>query len=44
VNHRLILRPESRLRKLTAAGVVTQVVESVPVPMIENKAESTAAS
>ncbi len=44
LNHRLILRPESRLRKLTAAGVVTQVVESVPVPMIENKTESAAAS
>jgi MoxR-like ATPase len=36
LTHRLILRPESRLRKLTAATVVTQVVESVPVPMIEN--------
>jgi MoxR-like ATPase len=44
LNHRLILRPESRLRKLTAAGVVTQVVEGVPVPMIDNKAETTAAS
>ena len=44
LNHRLILRPESRLRKLTAAGVVTQVVESVPVPMIENKAESATVS
>jgi MoxR-like ATPase len=40
LTHRLILRPESRLRKLTAAAVVNQVVESVPVPMIENKAES----
>jgi MoxR-like ATPase len=40
LTHRLILRPESRLRKLTAAAVVNQVVESVPVPMIENKTES----
>jgi MoxR-like ATPase len=44
LNHRLILRPESRLRKLTSAGVVTQVVESVPVPMIENKAEAAVTS
>jgi MoxR-like ATPase len=36
LTHRLILRPESRLRKITAATVVNQVVESVPVPMIEN--------
>ena len=43
LNHRLILRPESRLRKLTAAAVVTQVVEGVPVPMIE-KPEAAAVS
>ena len=30
----LILRPESRLRKLTAAAVVAEVVAEVPVPMI----------
>ena len=42
LNHRLILRPESRLRKLTAAAVVTQVVEGVPIPMLENKPESAA--
>jgi MoxR-like ATPase len=41
LNHRLILRPESRLRKLTSAGIVTQIVESVPVPMIENAAAKT---
>jgi MoxR-like ATPase len=41
LNHRLILRPESRLRKLTAAGIVTQIVEGVPVPMIENAAAKT---
>jgi MoxR-like ATPase len=34
LTHRLILRPESRLRKVTAAAVVTEVVEAVPVPVM----------
>ena len=34
LTHRLILRPESRLRKLTAAAVVAEVVADVPVPML----------
>jgi MoxR-like ATPase len=34
LNHRLILKPESRLRKLTAASVVSEVVAEVPVPML----------
>jgi MoxR-like ATPase len=34
LTHRLILRPESRLRKQTAAGVVSEVVADVPVPML----------
>ena len=34
LTHRLILRPESRLRKITAASVVEDVVEEVPVPMM----------
>jgi MoxR-like ATPase len=34
LTHRLILRPESRLRKVTAASVVEDVVEEVPVPMM----------
>ena len=34
LTHRLILRPESRLRKLTAAAVAAQVVEQVPVPLL----------
>jgi MoxR-like ATPase len=37
LTHRLILRPESRLRKLTAAGVVAEVVADVPVPMLSNE-------
>jgi MoxR-like ATPase len=34
LTHRLILRPESRLRKLTPAAVVSEVVADVPVPML----------
>jgi MoxR-like ATPase len=34
LTHRLILRPESRLRKITAADVVAEVVAKVPVPML----------
>ncbi len=34
LTHRLILRPESRLRKVTAATVVTEVLEAVPVPVM----------
>jgi MoxR-like ATPase len=34
LTHRLILRPESRLRKLTAADIVAEVVARVPVPML----------
>jgi hypothetical protein len=36
--HRLILKPESRLRKVTAADIVTEVVANVPVPILKNKA------
>jgi MoxR-like ATPase len=34
LTHRLILRPESRLRKLTAAAVAAQIVEQVPIPLL----------
>jgi MoxR-like ATPase len=36
--HRLILRPESRLRKVTAATVVEELLENVPAPMIQTEA------
>ena len=39
--HRLILKPESRLRKVTAADIVTEVVANVPVPILKNKAGGT---
>lgn len=32
--HRLVLRPESRLRKATAEAVVSQVLDKVPVPTL----------
>ncbi|MFT5300823.1 MAG: MoxR-like ATPase [Mariniblastus sp.] len=36
LNHRMILRPESRLRKVTADQVVSQLMSEVPVPVIGN--------
>ena len=38
LTHRLILRPESRLRKVTAAAVVTEVLDAVPVPVMAAEA------
>jgi MoxR-like ATPase len=38
LTHRLILRPESRLRKVTPASVVSEVVAEVPVPMLPGDA------
>ena len=40
LHHRVILRPESRLRKLTVVGVVAEVVADVPVPMIANEPDA----
>lgn len=34
LNHRIILRPESRLRKITAAAVVEEVLRMVGVPIL----------
>jgi len=34
--HRMILKPESRLRKLTAAAVVNDILSEVPVPVLRN--------
>jgi MoxR-like ATPase len=34
LTHRLILKPESRLRKVTPAAVVAEVLEAVPVPVM----------
>lgn len=35
LNHRMILKPESRLRRVTAEQVVAQVVSEIPVPVID---------
>jgi MoxR-like ATPase len=34
LSHRLILRPESRLRKKTVSGVLDEILKTVPVPQI----------
>ena len=39
LTHRVILRPESRLRKMTPAMVVAEVVAEVPVPMLTNETD-----
>jgi MoxR-like ATPase len=38
LGHRLILRPESRLRKKTAAKVLDEIINAVPVPQVSAKA------
>jgi MoxR-like ATPase len=38
--HRLILRPESRLRKKTPAGVVNEIVGDARVPLVEREVGS----
>ncbi len=38
LGHRLILRPESRLRKVTAASVVNEILANVPVPVLKSRA------
>jgi MoxR-like ATPase len=35
--HRMILRPESRLRKITADQVVTEILATVPVPTLQQQ-------
>jgi len=35
--HRLILRPESRLRKITAAALVEEIVSEVRVPVLSSQ-------
>jgi MoxR-like ATPase len=35
LNHRLILKPESRLRHVTAAEVIDEIIDQVTVPTVE---------
>ena len=44
LTHRMILRPESRLRKVTAAAVVDDIVAEIAVPAIEAPERRGAAS
>jgi MoxR-like ATPase len=37
LGHRLILRPESRLRKVTAAKVLNEILTEVPVPVLRGR-------
>jgi len=37
LNHRMILKPESRLRKITADQVVSQLISEIAVPVIGNQ-------
>ena len=39
LTHRLIVRPESRLRKVTAADVVEEIMDEVPVPTLPKGAD-----
>ena len=36
LGHRLILRPESRLRKKTVTGVLEEILNTVPVPQVQS--------
>jgi MoxR-like ATPase len=38
--HRLIIRPESRLRKVTAANVVQEILTEVSVPTLSSRADA----
>ena len=40
LSHRLIVRPESRLRKITAADIVEEILDDVPVPTVSQGAAS----
>ncbi|MEN6495201.1 MAG: MoxR family ATPase [Thermoguttaceae bacterium] len=37
LTHRLILRPESRLRKVTTAALFEEIVDEIPVPMVPDE-------
>jgi MoxR-like ATPase len=39
LGHRLILKPESRLRKVTAKSVLQEILEDIPVPVLDKEPE-----
>jgi MoxR-like ATPase len=40
LGHRLILRPESRLRKKTAASIIKEILDESRVPVPESQEEA----
>jgi MoxR-like ATPase len=40
LTHRIILRPESRLRKVTPGAVVDEIIAEIAVPTMEERAAS----
>lgn len=40
LNHRVIVKPESRLRKVTAEYIVREIVAEVPVPIMSSQSRS----
>jgi MoxR-like ATPase len=40
LTHRIILRPESRLRKVTASALVDEIIAEIAVPTLEERAAS----
>jgi MoxR-like ATPase len=40
LTHRLIVRPESRLRKVTGAAVVDEILSEIPVPTMNSEARA----
>jgi MoxR-like ATPase len=40
LTHRIILKPESRLRKITAAALVDEIIAEIAVPTLEERAAS----
>ena len=41
LEHRLILKPESRLRKVTTSQIIQQILSEIPAPIIGNEGTST---
>jgi MoxR-like ATPase len=39
MSHRLVVRPESRLRKITVASILEEVLNETPVPVMQSKAK-----
>ena len=38
MTHRMILKPESRLRKITATDILDDIIDNVSVPVLDQEA------